>query len=306
MTDGKLLWTSPSVGTGYENVEGTWIFGGSSYAGNSEPGVAADGKLYMSTQTNYRGEPMARYNTLFCINATTGQFLWNITGAIATTAVADGYLLGNNGDNGILYCFGKGPTATTVEAPMTQIQLGTKVLIQGTVTDQSPAQPGTPAVSDDSMTTQMNYYMQNNATLVNNPPTPTGVPVQLTAIDPNGNFQNLGTVTTDSAGTYAIAWNPPVPGVYTITATFAGTNSYWASSAVTHIFAASSTSASAAPATTAAPTSAVTPTQTNSPSPNTAVQPPASGMPITTYMAIGAAVIIIVATATVLVLRKRK
>ena len=62
LTNGSLIWKSQSVGTTGETVEGTWTSGGSSYAGNSEPGVAADGKLYWSTQTNYRGEPMTRFN----------------------------------------------------------------------------------------------------------------------------------------------------------------------------------------------------------------------------------------------------
>ena len=97
---------------------------------------------------------MTRFNKLFCINATTGQYIWNVTGAIATTAVADGYLLGNNGDDGTLYCFGKGQTSTTVQTPLANQMLGNQVLITGNVLDQSPYRPGTPAVSDADMTTQ--------------------------------------------------------------------------------------------------------------------------------------------------------
>jgi outer membrane protein assembly factor BamB len=235
LTNGSLIWKSQSVGTTGETVEGTWTSGGSSYAGNSEPGVAADGKLYWSTQTNYRGEPMTRFNKLFCINATTGEFIWNVSGAIATTAVADGYLLGNNGDDGKLYCFGKGQTSTTVQTPLANQMFGDQVLITGKVLDQSPFCPGTPAVSDVDMTNQMNYYMQNNASLVNNPPAPHGVSVILTAIDSNGNTQNIGQTTTDSAGQYSIAWTPPIQGVYTVIATFAGSGAYWSSSAETAV-----------------------------------------------------------------------
>ena len=234
-TTGQIAWVSDSVGSTGETVQGTWIFGGSSYAGNGQPGAAADGKIYTSSQTNYRGEPMTRFNSLFCLNATTGEFIWNVTGAIAPTAIANGYLLGNNGDDGTLYCFGKGQTSTTISAPLTELQKDKSFLITGSVLDQSPAQPGTPAVSDDSMTTWMNYIMQNNASLVNSPPMPKGVQVTLTAIDPNSNMQTIGTVTTDSAGHYAIAWTPPVTGIYTITATFAGSDSYWRSSEETAI-----------------------------------------------------------------------
>jgi outer membrane protein assembly factor BamB len=235
MTSGKVVWVSDSVGETSETVQSTWIFGGSSYAGNSSPYVGADGKLYVSTQTNYRGQPMVRFNKLFCVNATTGEFIWNVTGAIAPTAIADGYLLGNNGDNGYLYCFGKGPTSTSVAGPLTNQLVGTGILFTGEVLDQSPAFPGTPAVSEDSMTEQMNYLMQNDANLVNNPPKPNGVPVTISVLDPNGNTETLQT-TTDSAGHYALSWTPKVAGLHTITANFEGSEAYWRSSAVTSVF----------------------------------------------------------------------
>ena len=50
---------------------------------------------------------------------------------------------------------------------------------------------------------------------------------KLTAIDPNGNFQNIGTATSDIFGNYAISWTPPVPGLYKVTATFEGSKSYY-------------------------------------------------------------------------------
>ena len=62
----------------------------------------------------------------------------------------------------------------------------------------------------------------------------TGVTVTLTAIDPNGNYITLGTATTDTNGLFSFQWQPPnVPGKYTVTATFAGTNGYWGSNAET-------------------------------------------------------------------------
>jgi hypothetical protein len=60
-----------------------------------------------------------------------------------------------------------------------------------------------------------------------------GVTVHLTAIDPNNNFQDIGYVTTDIYGNYATLWTPPVPGLYVVTATFEGSNSYYGSSAET-------------------------------------------------------------------------
>ena len=43
-----------------------------------------------------------------------------------------------------------------------------------------------------------------NATLLNNPPKEQGVPVTLTAVDPNNNTVTIGTTTTDSAGNYVL------------------------------------------------------------------------------------------------------
>ena len=81
----------------------------------------------------------------------------------------------------------------------------------------------------------------------------TGVPVTLTAIDPNHNFVTLGTTTTDAAGDYGFSWTPPaVPGTYQITATFGGTNSYYSSYSTTFC---TVQSAPATPAPTATPVS---------------------------------------------------
>jgi len=59
--------------------------------------------------------------------------------------------------------------------------------------------------------------------------------VYVTAFDPNGNTEDLGTVTTSIDGSYAIDWTPLVPGLYAITASFAGANSHYSSSAATHL-----------------------------------------------------------------------
>ena len=74
-----------------------------------------------------------------------------------------------------------------------------------------------------------------NATLLNSGYSPTGVQVTLTALDPNNNTENIGTTTTNAAGNYAIDWTPPITGIYQITATFAGSNSYWPSTSETAI-----------------------------------------------------------------------
>jgi hypothetical protein len=90
--------------------------------------------------------------------------------------------------DGYLYWFGKGKSATTVTAPDIVVSKGTGVVIRGTVLDLSPAQPGTPCVSKDSMSTQMEYlHMQKPIDGMWHNLTMTGVPVALTAIGSDGN-----------------------------------------------------------------------------------------------------------------------
>jgi hypothetical protein len=62
-----------------------------------------------------------------------------------------------------------------------------------------------------------------------------GVQVKLEAYDPNGNYQNLGTTTSDANGVFGLAFEPEVPGTYWISATFEGSNGYYGSTISTYI-----------------------------------------------------------------------
>jgi hypothetical protein len=164
-------------------------------------------------------------------------------------AVADGYLVTCNQFNNMLDCIGLGPSATTVST-QDSAMVGTPTLIKGTVTDQSPGTTcfgapakGTPAISDASMEKWMEYLYEQQAEPLN----ATGVPVTLMYVDANNNIGTIGTTTSDITGHYTYTFTPTIPGIYTIIATFGGSNSYSSSSAQTSILAASAT-------TTAAPT----------------------------------------------------
>jgi hypothetical protein len=182
---------------------------------------------------------MPRLSTLVCVNATTGDITYTLNGGIFPVAAANGYVLGVGEYDGNLYCLGKGPTKTTVEAPLTSIPLGESIVIKGNVLDMSPAAQdyaskvrfpnGVPAVADEEMSEWMDYLYMQNATLLNNPPKPKGVSVRLSAIDPNNNVIDIGTVTSDSGGMFKKLWTPSIEGEYTIYATFDGSNSYWGS-----------------------------------------------------------------------------
>ena len=121
-----------------------------------------------------------------------------------------------------------GNTTTTSRRPK-HLQAGNGILLKGTVLDMSSAQPGTAAVSDASMDTWMEYLHSSSHTHAND----TGVQVTLSALDPNGNFITIGTATTDLTGQYSFVWTPTIAGKYTIVASFAGSQSYYPSTAET-------------------------------------------------------------------------
>ena len=209
---GKLLWT---YGNGGE--------GNTTYAGyNVDYGdyptciqTIAGGVVYLATSEHTINNPIYKGAVITAINATTGQQLWTLsdypsewsTPGSAFVA-ANGYIACMNGYNNMIYSIGRGPSATTVEAPQTSITALTSVAIQGTVMDTSAGSQlstvkadfpgGVPGASDASMTVWMAYVYEQQA----EPTNFTGVTVTLTATDPNGNFITLGSATTDAHGKF--------------------------------------------------------------------------------------------------------
>ncbi len=246
---------------------------------------AIDGKIYTINTEHTPTQPITRGWQLHCINATTGEGIFKTMMTGSMGAIADGYMAISESYTGTMYVLGKGKSQTTVTAPDVAVPQGSSVVIKGTVLDLSPAQPNTPCVSKDSMATQMEYLhkqlpiggLWGNETI-------TGVPVILTAIDPNGNSVNIGTATTNGYyGTFSFTWTPNIAGEYEILANFAGDESYGSSGASTAVV----ISEAAA--------------QTPSPSTSALTMPPIELYTIGS----AAAVIIAVAIATVLILRKR-
>jgi outer membrane protein assembly factor BamB len=273
---GAKVWTSDYVGPSDENVYGNQVLNGASIGGG--------GVLYYSTSTTYHLEPRTRFHAIYAINKTTGKFLWTLPIDINPTSLTNGYLVGRDYEDGIQYCIGQGQTTTTVT---TQPAIGSpgSMTIQGTVMDNSPGQPNTPAISDSDMGVWMDYLHGQNATM-NHPPQVNGVPVTLTAVDPNGNAVNVGTVTSDNSGTFGTSFTPTTPGLYTIYATFAGSNSYFSSYAETHV--------------------TVVPASTTSPTPATTASSSVTNSDLMTIVIVGViAIIIAIAIATILMLRKK-
>jgi outer membrane protein assembly factor BamB len=241
VTTGEQVWDSFSTSGGLEMPQPYYPMSGA---------TVADGKVYTTTLKSYEQQPLFRGHRLYCYDAYTGEQLWNISGQIPVSAIAGGYLIGVNAYDGCVYAFGMGQTSTTVTAPMTAITVGSPVVIQGAVTDQSIGLEGSPAISDNDMTSWMEYkYMDQ--------PMPTnaqGVPVTIDAIDPNNNFVHLGDATSDATGAYSYIWTPPaIPGHYNIIATFCGSNSYYSSSGETAAFVVDAPAATPAPVQAAQP-----------------------------------------------------
>ena len=239
ITTGEELWRYEASGVGFESPYGNYPIG---------IGLIADGKIYLGSGEHSPTQPIWRGPNMRCIDAETGEELWKIMfngvampsgNAGNNYAIADGYLVGLNSYDNQIYCFGKGPSMTSVTADPAIITESDSVLIRGMVTDESPGTKqleqasrfpnGVPAVADEYQEDWMEYvYMQAEC-----PEFVEGVEVKLEALDPNNNFYDIGTVTSDASGLYGFMWEPPVPGKYTIMATFEGSDSYYRSFAET-------------------------------------------------------------------------
>jgi outer membrane protein assembly factor BamB len=235
-TTGQQIWEYYTGNCPYEIYKtwfGTWMVGG-----GAAP-VGADGKVYGATgeHSSYETAQIpGQY--LYGLSLNTGDLLWKypvrLGGHSGRPIIADGILFTTDAYTNQLYAFSKGPTALEVSVTATQIAKGEFTAITGRITDQSPAQPGTPAVSKDSMDSWMAYLHGGFAKPAEEDIT--GVPVTLKAISSNGEVTNIGTTLSDANGYFAYKWTPPAKDeIYTIIATFDGDESYYSSQAETHL-----------------------------------------------------------------------
>ena len=255
---GKVDWTYGNGGTGNSTNAGLNVFYGD-YPSFVQ--AIGNGVVYYAADEHTMPNPFYKGTLARAINATTGQEIWELSGYASewaysgqAWAIADGYATMMNGLDNNIYSVGRGPSATTIQASQAQISSNTNVVIQGTVIDistgttqeeQSARFPsGVPVASDASMKDWMGYVYQQKPFPTNF----TGVPVSIDAIDPNGNFIHIGNAATDNKGFFSFEWQTPnVPGKYTVTAAFAGTNGYWPSSSETAMTVAGASQATAVP-----------------------------------------------------------
>jgi outer membrane protein assembly factor BamB len=214
---GKTAWTFGPIYAGLETPYGVYPFFGGL--------VAADGKVIAYNGEHSADSPLYRGERMYVLNATTGEEIWSIDGWCQTPCPVNGIILTPNGYDNQLYCFGKGPSKTTVQAPLTQVTMDETLTITGTVTDESPGAAGTAAIADEYMSPWMEYvYMQKQM-----PANATGVTVYIDVLDANNNYRNIGTATSDVNGFYSFVWKPDIPGKFTVVARFAGSEAYGSS-----------------------------------------------------------------------------
>ncbi|MEM3377469.1 MAG: PQQ-binding-like beta-propeller repeat protein [Candidatus Bathyarchaeia archaeon] len=312
IVNGKLYYVSQFAGTVYcydvktGKLEWTYYvddpYGASEawqkeFGGNEWPVeicFITDGKVYIAHSEHSPNQPLPRGAPLICLNATTGDVIFRVNGLLRMTRWGGRHLIGDSIIVGMdtydqrVYGIGKGPSATTVSASPKISVHGSKVLVEGMVTDVSPGAKsaalsmrfpnGVPAVADESMGDWMLYVYKQFPC----PADVKGVEVVVEVFDPNNNYYEVGRTTTDGAGFYKLTFEPPVPGEYTIIARFAGSKSYYGSYAETAVF------VEEAP-------------------PATPEATPAPQAPVETYFAVSTgAIIVAIAIVGLLLLRKRQ
>ena len=231
MSTGREEWFFDPGDSGYDTPYSTWV-------PRFSTTVVGGETLYFSTGA-WKPEPVVhRGDRAFAVDVYTGQNIWNISFFSGHFSLANGYLVGFNGYDGKIYCFNKGPSATTVTVDPAVTTAGKSLMIRGRITDISPStlQPeiasrfpnGLPAIADKHMTEWMEYvHMQKSC-----PSNLEGVVVRLSIRDPNGDYYETR-VASNADGLFSHMWNPGFVGEYQVTATFEGSDAYWPSYSTT-------------------------------------------------------------------------
>jgi outer membrane protein assembly factor BamB len=217
---GNLLWTYGNGGPGNSTDSGL------EYPGRFPTFVKAiggrnlnEGGIYTFYTEHTFTTPISKGALTRALNASDGTEIYTFKSATGefgagSFAIADGYTNFFNSYDSRIYTLGRGPSQTTVTVGPKSSTLGGTVIIEGTVMDVSvglgtteiegrfPA--GVPACSDSSMKDWMAYVHQQQLL----PSDFKGVDVGISVVDANGNYRDLGTVTTDSKATTTLSGTP--------------------------------------------------------------------------------------------------
>ncbi|MCW4028910.1 MAG: hypothetical protein NWE92_04605 [Candidatus Bathyarchaeota archaeon] len=248
-TTGQFLWNFTAPDIGYLESQGS-TYTPLEFQFFVDDPITGHTYMYVDGSTGWAGQtvPIRRDSALICIDCDTGEMVWRLEAypnpeGSCKVVISDSRIIYLDARDDNIYQLGRGPSATTVSAPQLNPILGSSVTLVGTVTDQTDSGriniagsvdftlKGTPAISDEDMAAWMEYMYQQRPM----PQNAQGVPVILTAIDPNGNYITIGNTTSDVTGTYGLNWTPEVPGTYQIIATFPGSYAYGSSFAQTYM-----------------------------------------------------------------------
>jgi len=245
LTDGEILWTylveDPYQEYLFANYWWQFFL------------FIADGKLYSAHMEHSAIETMPRAAPFICLDATTGDLIWQADGLFRSTRwggrgiIGDSVMVGFDTYDNRIYAVGKGQSAITLDKTMMAVGNGSTVTVQGTVMDVSPGTEdteiklrfpyGVPAVSDESQSEWMLYVYKQIKTPESSGvrPDATGVTVKIEVVNPNMEYEMLGTTTSDSYGNWAFTYCYETPGTYMIIATFEGSGAYYGSVATSYL-----------------------------------------------------------------------
>jgi hypothetical protein len=209
---------------------------------------AANGKIYVGHEEHSPIDPLPRGAPFYCLNATTGEVIWRVNGMFRQThwggkgIMGEGVILTQDTYDQRTWLIGKGPTATTITVPDGNVPFGSVAMIHGTVMDISPGcsdikvqlrfPNGVPAISDADMSEWMLYVYKQ----FERPADAVGVNMTLTVFDSDGAVVDTATVTSDADGDFKYKFAAEDAGEYSVEASFAGSNSYYGSFAVSKPF----------------------------------------------------------------------
>ena len=133
-TNGNVLWTWSTPNSGTESPYGTYPL----WVGFNYQATVAGDELLIGGGHEY-SPPLFQGSQLWAINITTGKTVWNDLGfdCESCAAVSDGVAVDFNSYDNQIYCYGTGPSRTTVTAPDVGVTTATPITITGTVTDIS-------------------------------------------------------------------------------------------------------------------------------------------------------------------------
>ncbi len=236
-TTGERLWTYEADDPYTESYisNNWWII----------PLFATDNMVYFGSLEHSALDPKPRGTPFFALDPE-GNVVWRVNGLFRQTRwggraiIGDSIIVTQDTYDQQIYGIGKGPSSVTVSAEA-KATAGLAVLISGAVTDVSPGTQndalmprfpnGVPAVSDECMNDWMLYIYKQ----FEQPADVTGVTVTLEAITPAGEYQYLGTTTSDVYGNYGYTFTPDTEGLYMIIARFDGSDAYYGSTSTTYL-----------------------------------------------------------------------